>query len=319
MSTNGPRISPQLALARALLAARAARLHHIDGKTHVEIAEEIGVNRIRVAQLIESARETGVLRFEILPPFGLDTERSATLRKKFGLSEALVSPATQDQAAVGLLVARYLGEVLSNGGRLGMAWGNSISALVQGIENLPAFPRVDVVQLIGGVPTLDGSLHASSLLGRVGAVTGGRVFALQSAMILPSAATARGLRAEQSIARTFDALRTIDVAVAGIGDWASGESRVLSELPPPEEFSARADGIAADFCGVFVNSMGEILAPSISDRMISATAEDFAAMPLRVGVATGEKKVAGVRALLRSSLVNVLATDAATADLLLAS
>lgn len=84
MSTNGPRISPQLALARALLAARAARLHHIDGKTHVEIAEEIGVNRIRVAQLIESARETGVLRFEILPPFGLDTERSATLRKSSG-------------------------------------------------------------------------------------------------------------------------------------------------------------------------------------------------------------------------------------------
>src|ERR1700729_2431665 len=74
-----------------VLAARVARQFYIEGVSKVDIAGRLGISRFRVARLLDSARETGMVRIEIgLPGGSLDAGLSAELCSVFGLRQAFV-------------------------------------------------------------------------------------------------------------------------------------------------------------------------------------------------------------------------------------
>ena len=57
-----------------VLAARVARQFYLEGVSKVDIADRLGISRFRVARLLDSAREAGMVRIEIgLPGGSLDT------------------------------------------------------------------------------------------------------------------------------------------------------------------------------------------------------------------------------------------------------
>ena len=51
--------------AQAVLLASIARRYYLDGRSKVEIADEFGLSRFKVARLIEVARDSGLVRIEI--------------------------------------------------------------------------------------------------------------------------------------------------------------------------------------------------------------------------------------------------------------
>src|ERR1700724_4051471 len=72
-----------------VLPARLAREFYIDGVSKIEIADRLGISRFRVARLLDSAREAGMVRIEIgLPGGSLDAGLSAELCAAFGLKHA---------------------------------------------------------------------------------------------------------------------------------------------------------------------------------------------------------------------------------------
>src|ERR1700730_8735078 len=74
-----------------VLAARVARGFYVEGVSKVDIAGRPGISRFRVARLLDSARESGMVRIEIGLPGGvLDAGLSAELCSAFGLRRAYV-------------------------------------------------------------------------------------------------------------------------------------------------------------------------------------------------------------------------------------
>src|ERR1700721_1821807 len=72
-----------------VLAARVARQFYLEGVSKVDIADRLGISRFRVARLLDSARESGLVRIEIgLPGGALDAGLSAELCSAFGLRHA---------------------------------------------------------------------------------------------------------------------------------------------------------------------------------------------------------------------------------------
>src|ERR1700745_3978740 len=53
-----------------VLAARLARQFYLEGISKVDIADRLGISRFRVARLLDSARESGLVRIEIGLPGG---------------------------------------------------------------------------------------------------------------------------------------------------------------------------------------------------------------------------------------------------------
>src|SRR5246500_6064962 len=91
-----------------VLAALVARQFYLEGVSKVDIADRLGISRFRVARLLDSAREAGMVRIEIgLPGGTLDAGLSAELGAAYGLKHAFAfNFPDHDEAAL----RRRLGE-----------------------------------------------------------------------------------------------------------------------------------------------------------------------------------------------------------------
>src|SRR5579859_7153434 len=82
-----------------VLAARVARQFYLEGVSKVDIADRLGISRFRVARLLDSARDAGMVRIEIgLPGGSLDAGLSAELCAVFGLRHAFVFNFPEDES-----------------------------------------------------------------------------------------------------------------------------------------------------------------------------------------------------------------------------
>src|SRR6201982_1234584 len=82
-----------------VLGARVARQFYLEGVSKVDIADRLGISRFRVARLLDSAREAGMVRIEIgLPGGSLDAGLSAELCSAFGLRHAFVFNFPDDES-----------------------------------------------------------------------------------------------------------------------------------------------------------------------------------------------------------------------------
>ena len=76
--------------AQLVLAATVARRYYVDGRSKVEIADELDISRFKVARLLDQALATGLVRIEIGHPGSIDTDLSSRLRGQLGLRTAIV-------------------------------------------------------------------------------------------------------------------------------------------------------------------------------------------------------------------------------------
>src|SRR6266487_3937017 len=68
--------------------AAMARLFYLENKSKIEIAEEFGISRFKVARMLENAIRDGLIRLEIHLPAELDADLSDALRTRFDLTHA---------------------------------------------------------------------------------------------------------------------------------------------------------------------------------------------------------------------------------------
>jgi DNA-binding transcriptional regulator LsrR (DeoR family) len=79
------------------LAALVARRYYLDERFKVEIAGELGLSRFKIARLLETARDTGLVRIEIGHPGLVDVDLAAQIMDRFGLRHAVVVDTPEDR------------------------------------------------------------------------------------------------------------------------------------------------------------------------------------------------------------------------------
>src|ERR1700756_2444852 len=204
-----------------VLAARVARQFYLEGVSKIDIADRLGISRFRVARLLDSARETGMVRIEIgLPGGSLDAGLSAELCSAFGLKHAFVFDFPDDEQA---LLRRRLGEaagqalmdLIRPGDVLGMSWSRTLSGLAAALTQIPPCP---IVQLTGAVPPPDGR-DLLDLVRGVARIGGGPAHGVFAPVILGGAPTAAAIRRQADIAGAFALVPSVTIAMVAIGAW----------------------------------------------------------------------------------------------------
>ena len=307
--------------AQLILSASIARRYYLDGRSKVEIAEEFGLSRFKVARLLEAARESGLVHIEIRHAGSIDVELSGRFQEEFSLEHAVVVDTAHDDHAhlrqqLGHATAELLGEVLTSQDVLGLAWARSVSAMGAALPPLPAVP---VVQLTGALSLPDGGHSSIDLVRDAARATGGPAYVFYAPFIVSDAATARALRRQPEIARAFDHLPSVTKAVAALGLWVPGESTVHDAADDREQRALRRLGVCAEISGVFLTAEGEPVETDLTARMIGINADQMRAIPEVIVIAYGEAKVPALRAALRSGLVEGIVTHTALARALLAA
>jgi DNA-binding transcriptional regulator LsrR (DeoR family) len=302
-----------------VLAARVARQFYLEGVSKVDIADQLGISRFRVARLLEGAREAGMVRIEIgLPAGSLDAGLSAELCSAFRLKQAFVFNFPDDEQA---LLRRRLGEaagqtlmdLIKPGDVLGMSWSRTLSGLAAALTQIPPCP---IVQLTGAVPPPDGR-DLLDLVRSVARIGGGPAHVFYAPMILDDAQTAAAIRRQSDIADAFARVPSVTIAVVAIGAWAPGLSTIYDAVTPAERDALAALGVHAELAGVFIGDDGRPMATPLESRMIVTPGPVLERIPFVLSVAYGVAKSAAVCAAIRGGLVHGLVTHASLARALL--
>jgi DNA-binding transcriptional regulator LsrR (DeoR family) len=305
--------------AHLVLTASVARRYYLDGRSKIEIAEEFGLSRFKVARLLETARDSGLVRIEIRHHGEIDVDLSARLQERFGLQHAVVIDTPDDDAAalrghVGRAAAQLLGEIITPQDVLGLAWARTVREMAR---TLPPLPGTPVVQLSGALTLPDGPDTSVDVVRDVASASGGTAYTFYAPLTVQDAATARALRQQPEVARAFGQLPSVTKAVAGVGLWQPGESTLYAVTSENDRQTLRDLGVCADISGVFLSADGEPVPTPLAERMIVITAEEMRSIPEVIVVPWGTAKAPALRAALRSGLVGGIVTHTALARLVL--
>jgi DNA-binding transcriptional regulator LsrR (DeoR family) len=306
--------------ASLVLTAAVARRYFIDGKSRIEIADEFGMSRFKVARLLTLARSTGLVRIEISYPGVVDVDLSARLQGVYGLHRAIVVETPDDDAVLlrehlGRAAAQLLEEIVTKDDVLGLAWARSVSAMTAQLGKLPAVP---VVQLTGALSRNDGGDDSSiDLVREVARRSGGSAYFFFAPFVVADASTARALRQHPDTARAFAMAGSVTKAVVGIGTWAPGQSTLYDAANENVRRSLAQQGVCAEVSGVFLKDDGTPIQTELNDRMIGINAEEMRAINEVIGIPYGIAKAPAVLAALRGGYVTTLVTHTSLAHALL--
>src|SRR5882724_12644991 len=302
-----------------VLAARVARQFYLEGVSKVDIADRLGISRFRVARLLDSAREAGMVRIEIgLPGGSLDTGLSAELCSAFGLRHAYAFNAPDDdylalRRRMGEAAGEVLMDIITPADVLGMSWARSLSGLAATLTRMPPCP---IVQLTGAVPPPDGR-DLLDLVRSVARIGGGTAHVFYAPMIVDDAETAAAIRRQADVADALALVPSVTITMVAIGAWAPGLSTIYDACSPAERADIGRLGVIAEMAGVFLGKDGRPVPTGLDSRMIVTPGEVLAKIPSVIAVAYGVSKSAAVRAAIRGGMIHGLVTHTSLARALL--
>ncbi|HYP44657.1 MAG TPA: sugar-binding domain-containing protein [Propionibacteriaceae bacterium] len=311
--------------AELVLATLVARRYYIDGRTKIEIGDEFRLSRFKVARLLDSARNQGLVRIEISYPGAVDVELSAQLRETFALEHAIVVNTHDEEEEalrkqLGLATAELLSEVLTGEDVLGLAWARTVRAMVTELRSLPAVP---VVQLTGALSrstetssSVEGD-NSIDVVREAARIAGGPAYLFFAPLLVPDGSTAQALHRQPDVARALIMMGSVSRAVMGVGRWAPAQSTLYDAATEPERRALAQQGVCAEIGGVFLGADGEPLHTSLNERMVAMTADQMRAIPDVIAIPYGVSKRPAVHAALRSGLVNSLVTHSSLATALI--
>jgi DNA-binding transcriptional regulator LsrR (DeoR family) len=302
-----------------VLAARVARQFYVEGVSKVDIADQLGISRFRVARLLDSAREAGMVRIEIgLPGGNLDAGLSAELCSAFGLKHAFAFNFPDDdepalRRRLGEAAGQALMDIVTPGDVLGMSWARSLSELTAALTRMPPCP---IVQMTGAVPPPRGR-DLLDLVRSVARIGGGPAHVFYAPMIVDNAETATAIRRQADVAGAFALVPSVTITMLAIGAWGPGLSTIYDAFNEAERDAIARLGVRAEMAGVFLGDDGRPVETELDSRMIVTPGSALAKIPCVIAVAYGVAKTAAVRAAIRGRMIHGLITHTSLARALL--
>lgn len=285
-----------------------ARRYYLEGRTRVEIAEEFGLSRFKVARMLEEALESGMVEITIHDPGSIDVALSTELQRKYGLQHAYAvaaeSKKTEDRVeAVAKAMAELLQSILQDGDVIGVDCGRTMMRIA---PYLSALPKCDVVQLTG----LAGGLtsNGADLTRRISEVTGGESWPLYAPYVVADARTAASLAKTPQIEAAFANHDRITCALVSVGGWNSDASQVYTSLAEEEATALHREGVRAETCGLLLDAEGRRIA-GLDERRMGITEDGLRAIPTVVAISAGTAKIEATKAVLQSGMVSAIVTD----------
>jgi DNA-binding transcriptional regulator LsrR (DeoR family) len=317
MSPQEPHLLP--GPAELVRAATVARLYFLEGKSKSDIADELGINRFKVARILESAQESGVVKIQISVPSGIDDALSEQVRRTFGLRHVVAVDAgdvheLHIRQALARTATALLSELVTEADVLGVGYGRTLTIMA---ESMTSLARCPVVQLTGALLGVNMEDNSVELVRQISARNGGLAFPIYAPQVLPDAQTAATLRLQPEVAEALRRFPTVTKAVVAVGSWNPAASQLYDALSPKERKPLVQRGAVAEVCATLLDAHGNVVAQDFADRCISISGDELKAIDEVIAVAGGPQKTAAVRSVLVGGYANSLVTDTALARSLL--
>lgn len=303
---------------RESLMVQVAKRYYDLGMTMADLAKELGLTRWQASRLLTEARESGIVRIEIMPRAPRLPSLESRLQRRWNLKEAVVVAidGETDERLVLNAVAKGAAQFIAGLGRvplIGVSWGRTMSAVA---GHLPPFwnEGVEVVLLNGAMNIRAPSVRTNNTAELFARSANGTATLLPVPAILGHAATRQALEQDPTIASVLDLGRRAPVICFGMGTIGPDSVLVQSGFVTEAETAALRDkGAVGDVLSRYIDENGGIVDPDIDARTIALDLRLTLARDLSIGIGAGIAKRAVALACLRARYLNVLVTDEETA------
>jgi DNA-binding transcriptional regulator LsrR (DeoR family) len=306
----------------ASLAIRAAWLYYVHGLTQAEVADHLGISRVKVHRLVARAHEQNRVKVFVEGSTAEGIALEQALKERFGLQYCNVVPSDIDGVrgagaavipSLGSAGALYLQQYLEQHPRcsIGVGHGRTLAALAAA---LPRMPRAQVrfVSILGSL-TRRSTANPFDVIYRLAERTGGEGYFMPAPFFVDSIEDAEVLRGQRMVRSVLELARKTDLVLVGIGNL-----RNTPAIYAHERQALAGEGIVGELLGQFLDRSGRVVSCSMAERSISLRLAELRGRAV-VGVAGGADKRAAILATLRSGLLSGLVTDEATARGMLGS
>ncbi|MCC7274984.1 MAG: sugar-binding transcriptional regulator [Alphaproteobacteria bacterium] len=309
---NGPAAGQDLGLA-----TRAAWMHLAGGMTQSEVADRLGITRLKAHRLIALATREGLIRVFIDGEIAGCVQLEATLSETYGLGFCQVVPNLDDDPLplkpLGMVGAQFLRTVLERGEEtlIGVGHGRTLAACVEHLMRLNA-GRTRFVSLLGGL-TRSFAANPHDVIHRLADRTGAQAYVMPVPFIANTVDDRAVLMAQKGVGEVFDLARKAGLLLVGLGSVERQASLVATGMVERAEMDeVRRAGACGEILGHFFARDGSPVDNDVTRRTITLSLDDLRGRRI-VAIAGGTAKTEAVGAVLASGLLQGLITDERTA------
>lgn len=291
------------------LVAQVAWYYYNDGLRQGDIANRLGLSRIKVSRLLDRGRQTGLIEVQINSRYEGCLRLQDQLIKRFDLSEAHVIPAFEEappDTRIGQAASKFLARMLQPHDLLAIGWGRAVTSALRALSPTLIKREISLVSLTGGV---------SSYVAGVG-MNGVRsdVHLIPTPLRVSTPEFAEMLTREPYVRNVLSMALTARLAIVGIGAVSRNATLVRDGYCTSGEIELFVrQGAVGDILGYFYDRDGKVLSLDLHDHVVAVKPEEMKHIPSIVGAAAGAEKVEPILGALRGRLINILVTDETTA------
>jgi deoxyribonucleoside regulator len=302
----------------------ASRLYHERNLTQAQIARQLGVSRPTVSRMLTEARDLGLVRVIIADDESVDTTRieNEVLDRYPVRSVHVVNGASAGPDFVlhrtAQASARIVSEHITDGDRIGLAWGRTLFELVCA---LPArtLQGVQVVQVMGNIDNASVPSYAMEILTTAASrLHAEQASALPCPILVANASIRRSLTSDLRVKEVLARGRDCTTILLNLALPDESSCLYRSGYIGPEELKIlQGRRSVGSIAGHFVDVSGSIVAPELDTRTIGVPLHDIRRARTVITCVADQRKAGVLHAALISGLIDVLTMDSDTARALL--
>ncbi len=296
-----------------MLTVKAAWYYYMENYTQQTISDLLGISRTKVVNLLEKARQSGVVQFSIRQDGCRRIKLEQELITRFGLSDVLTFPVGRTPAeaddSLAQAAAMYILHHLKDETFINMGYGGTTRRVLNRLAMMVEKP-LNVVSLTGGVNYYLPNAYSNVFNARLGLIP--------SPLVLSSRETLQSLQQEPSVQEIYRMIPLSSMSVVGIGSMNDDATIIRNGIFSKNDFTVlRLQGAVGDVLSHFLDKDGNLISVSQEQRLMSTPLKELQKLENVIGVAGGPMKVDAILAALRGKYLDVLITDEDTAQALL--
>jgi len=303
------------------LSLRAAWLAYVGGYTQEEIADRLGVSRVKAHRLISAAMASGRVKVFVEGEPAECIALEDKLMSGYGLKTCVVVPdldaagGSEKQlfAALGAAGANFLYRRLEQSTPITVGIGHG-RTLCSPVDRLPSVSNGEhqFVSLIGSL-TRKSAAHHFDVISKLIDRTGGECYYLPVPFIVDSEEDAEVMRNQRSVQKVLGMARGCELAVVGIGSLDDEAHLQHTGMLMPEELRRlQKSGAVGEVLGHFLDKNGQLVDVDLNRRTLGIRLSELRQCQV-IAIAGGDQKVAAIQAALKSGSLTGLIVDESTA------
>lgn len=296
-----------------ILMVKTAWYYYMENYTQQSISELLGISRAKVINLLEKARQTGVIQFNIRQDSDHRMKLEQDLIKRYGLNDVFTVPGGETlpnlRESIAQAAAMYIAKRCGENAFINMGYGQTTSMILNHLASMVEKP-INVVSLTGGVNFYLPNAYPG--------VFNARLYLIPSPLFISDKSAHDFICREPSLEEIFRLIPLSSMSVVGIGSMDNDATIVKNGVFSENDFLyLRMQGAVGDVLSRFVDKNGTAMDMPMHEHLVGTSLEKLKDLQNVVGVAGGPNKVEAIRAVLRGGYLDVLITDEDTAEALL--